>query len=482
VLLMLGGFTPLWPLLRQLPGLDGFRFPVRFSIGLTLAMAVLAGHGLDRVVQTDDRRKWSRRVLLIAGLFAALMGTARLGVGFMEAELSQALLARAAAAPVPPSPGDGMLAAVAPAWEPSSPAEIQRKTHQVLLQLKRSTSPFSGRVWWPVLVLIGMAVLLRRWHGRRLALGVLLLLYSDLWRFGADYNVRYGEEVVQAEPASLAYMESSGRTGRTATVDRRRHPELDTELIASSMGLVFGTQDVIITSPLRMVRTEALLSKVGLDVGARGPAKWDKLLAEPALLDLLGVRWLLSEHAISDPRYPAVQVRQPDDRGRGGGVLLYENLDPTPPAFLVGCAQQVSDVWAALDGLQPRQQVLTEVAVDVPSCTDGAGVGTAALTRLSESEIHIQATARSPAMLVQTDTHYPGWVAEIDGEVVPIHRVNLMFRGIVLTEGEHTVVLRYEPPRIRLALWLALAAAGLLSLLALLGAWRARPQRAPGRS
>lgn len=457
LLLMLGGFTPLWPLVRHLPGLEGFRFPVRFSLVLTLAMAVLAGHGMDRLIASADRRRWSRRALIAACLLAGGMGLARLGLDLGEGSLRHKLEAREAAAA-----------------ESAVNLPVQAdKVDQVLRELKRSTSPASERVWWPVLVLVGLAVLLRFSQGRTLAIGLLLLLYCDLWHFGADYNIRSSLADVSATPSTLRVIQKSGRTGRTATVDRRRSPSLDTALIASSMGLVHGTQDVIITSPLRMLRAEALLEKVGLDVGDRGAVKWARLRAEGALVDLLGVRWLLSEHLIEDPEYPARQ---------SGRVTLYENTDALPGAFLVGCSLPSKDSWSALDQLDPRQQVVTEGPVAVPVCADGSGAGTVTMGRPSDDVILIELSASKQAMLVQTDTHYPGWTAEVDGVSVPLHRVNHLFRGVIVSEGEHSVVLRYAPARIRLALWAGLGAALLLSLLVLL-AWRSDGrQRESGRS
>jgi len=369
----------------------------------------------------------------------------------------------------------GMRAAAAARPVPLSEAQATAKVDRIISELAQSTSPTSVRVWWPVLVLALMALLLSRAQGRTLALGAVLLLYAALWHFGGNYNTRYGLDEVTAPPKTLRAIQKSGRAGRTATVDRRRHPTLDTALIASSMGLVHGTQDVLITSPLRMVRTEALLSKVGLDVGDRGRAKWDRLREEPGLLDLLGVRWLLSEHLIEDPRYPQRQF---------GEVQLYENPSALPGAFVVGCSLPSTDPWADMEKLEPRKQVVTEGALAVPRCADGRESGTARLERLSPELLRIQVNAERQVMLVQTDSFYPGWTAELDGVPVPLHRVNLIFRGVIVSKGLHEIVLRYTPTPLRRSLWVGLGAAILLSLLSLLGLFRGRggQQREAGRS
>jgi uncharacterized membrane protein YfhO len=48
--------------------------------------------------------------------------------------------------------------------------------------------------------------------------------------------------------------------------------------------------------------------------------------------------------------------------------------------------------------------------------------------------------------LLLADTYYPGWVAEVDGNPVPIYRANLSVRAIQLPKGRHSVRFSYEAP------------------------------------
>ena len=72
-----------------------------------------------------------------------------------------------------------------------------------------------------------------------------------------------------------------------------------------------------------------------------------------------------------------------------------------------------------------------------------------------------------------------GWEtinAYVDGERRPIHRVNVIFRGVWLDQGRHEVVFRYEPPSFR---WGAvLSVVGLLAIAAML--WLGRRLRDAG--
>jgi hypothetical protein len=54
--------------------------------------------------------------------------------------------------------------------------------------------------------------------------------------------------------------------------------------------------------------------------------------------------------------------------------------------------------------------------------------------------------------LVLADAWSPGWVAEVDGERVPLLPANLAFRAVALAEGEHDIELRYVPWSVTLGL------------------------------
>lgn len=61
--------------------------------------------------------------------------------------------------------------------------------------------------------------------------------------------------------------------------------------------------------------------------------------------------------------------------------------------------------------------------------------------------LKIEAVTDSPAVLVVSDAYLPQWSAEVDGFDAPVLQVNYCFRGILLDEGRHTVVLTYNPWR-----------------------------------
>jgi uncharacterized membrane protein YfhO len=156
----------------------------------------------------------------------------------------------------------------------------------------------------------------------------------------------------------------------------------------------------------------------------------------------------------------------------------------------VGAVRLVEDEDAAFDAvLEPRFDPRREAIVEEPVAglaqqplRPGAA-GSARIVDEDPERVAIEADANRRALLVLADVHYPGWKAEVDGEEVPIERVDYLLRGVALPAGRHAVEFRYEPLSWRIG-WITSLTA-LLVLLAVValstasrrnaGAARSRP-------
>ncbi len=72
-------------------------------------------------------------------------------------------------------------------------------------------------------------------------------------------------------------------------------------------------------------------------------------------------------------------------------------------------------------------------------------MGTAQIIRDAGNQLTIQVDAARMAWLIVADTDYPGWSAFVDGDSVPIFRVNGAFRAVQVDGGAHTVEFVYQP-------------------------------------
>jgi uncharacterized membrane protein YfhO len=80
----------------------------------------------------------------------------------------------------------------------------------------------------------------------------------------------------------------------------------------------------------------------------------------------------------------------------------------------------------------------------------------------------VETSAARPALLVLTDSWFPGWKAKVNGEELPVERVDYVIRGVPIPAGESRVEFTYEPASWRagwivsgLALLVILAATGI---------------------
>jgi hypothetical protein len=502
-LLMFGG--PLWELVRHLPGFDGFRFPARFAVIVTLGAAVLAAEGVEvlRRSRRPERVTYGLRMLAVVfslttgSVYGALHvfenGIIDVGEGYFERQAAReaalaALIAgepagaaagaaegagataaagaagAAAAAPgLPPPPALSPLARAAlPAPEAEDPAKIPAKVARILADLRHSTAPGSPRVLIPVALLLLASFAVRRpWMWA-------LLVVFELWRFGHAYQARVPRAEVEAQPGWLGEGMTEPGGPRLTVLDRRISPTLDTAIGTASLGLLWGTSDVILPSPLLFVRNEALLATAGLDVGDTGRQKVRRYLDNLGLARRMAVRWIATTHTLPPTQSGAlpgglVQVVR-------GGVNVYVDPSAAPRARVVTCLRGVASVDEAFS-LLAELPVDTSVVEGAERCPEESPAIEAELLTYTNQRVELRATG--PGTLVLADTWYPRWVATVDDAPAAIERVDVTFRGVALPAGEHTVVFRYTPGPPGMAL-----AASLLALVAVgVAAMRGRGAR-----
>ncbi len=173
----------------------------------------------------------------------------------------------------------------------------------------------------------------------------------------------------------------------------------------------------------------------------------------------------------------------PSDRGRfqlehSGDVKVYRNLDNLPRAYLARKVAPVADLDAALAVLRKSAGTTTAVeglTIDVPPAGPD---DRAEVTAYTPEIVRVRTESAAPALLVLSDSFYPGWSATVDGLPAPIYATNALFRGVVVPAGSHEVVFQFVPSRWAVG-WGLTALGGLLLLLACAAVlWLRRSRRA----
>jgi uncharacterized membrane protein YfhO len=73
----------------------------------------------------------------------------------------------------------------------------------------------------------------------------------------------------------------------------------------------------------------------------------------------------------------------------------------------------------------------------------------AKILKYNAEHVVIQTNSDTPGYLVLTDSNYPGWIATVDGQPVPIETAYGLFRASALPAGHHTIEYIFDPPSLK---------------------------------
>ena len=160
----------------------------------------------------------------------------------------------------------------------------------------------------------------------------------------------------------------------------------------------------------------------------------------------------------------------------GGDLLVLRNLRALPRAWLVAEAEAVDgeEALKAIRGeagaraFDPRRTALVEASPDeLPRLPGGLPApGAAARVAYGHNRVEVETESEAAALLVVSETFYPGWEATVDGEPAKIFNTDFLLRGVAVPAGRHRVEMRYHAPAARYGALLSLATLLLLAGLA----------------
>jgi hypothetical protein len=188
------------------------------------------------------------------------------------------------------------------------------------------------------------------------------------------------------------------------------------------------------------------------------------------IVNMLNVEYIMAQGRLPEDRFTLVNVDQAKK------TLTYKNHGVLPRAFFVTeakAAKSPTEVYETLNSPAfdaGKTAILENVSGLQVSSPDSAS---ARITEFKSRHITIGAYTSSPALLVVSEVYYPaGWKAYVDGTETPIYKTNSILRSVVVPAGTHEVVMSFDPP-VYLAGYMASNIAwGIALICVLLGLWR----------
>ena len=196
---------------------------------------------------------------------------------------------------------------------------------------------------------------------------------------------------------------------------------------------------------------------------------------ENQLLDLMGVKYLLSEIIVPNTDTWA-KVYEEDS------LRVYENLEVFPRTFIAAEAVVLPPAEQPLQDADLRRTVFIEEPPSPANALNPSSPETAntTISRYTANTVFVDVNLDDRGWLVLTDAYFPGWKAylrpfggdENDEQELTIHRANSAFRAVYLPDGgQWTVRFTYSPMSFKLGLYVSFLAAMLCLLLLLWWAW-----------
>jgi hypothetical protein len=310
------------------------------------------------------------------------------------------------------------------------------------------------------IVLFVLVVFYLYWEGKLrsnlLAVLLSIAVLIDLWSVNfkpMDPQPHKESQAIFSAPGYVRYLQQDTSMYRTLEFEQGQ-PPYNNILAYWRIQSAYGYQGA------KMRQTQDVFDVVGL--------------GNPLLWGLMNVKYIISDRPDSN------QVIVPV-HGSDGKYVLYNKAE-LPRAFFVN-RYEVAGGLKILNNIKeisfdPKDvaYMMEDPNVSIEAPKQGA---IARYTRFGIQDIELSVTATGNNLLFLSETWYPvGWKAYIDGKETQIHRMNYMFRGVVVPAGEHTLTMSFEPTGFylgkNLSLWINIL---ILSGLAFFGITIVRKKR-----
>ena len=471
-ILAFGRFSPLFPIVRQIPGLSSFRSSSRLIFFTQFGLITLFGWSWDQLFaapQSTANKRQERLFLYAAAIFILIS----LIVYPLLKGLKPQLVNLASEITFNYIVNDGYHVQPEAYYLEKIETLYQNALAAMWSGLKTIAPLLSLLIGWLLIRLVrkkNLSAITAYW-------GLVILIGLDLFVFVGRFNVTSPLELVNTKSAATKLVEQVinnepcrlySQPDRNAFVFQEDH----LNLLPPNFNSILDIDGTGIYNPLGFYNYFRLLENIGgvnLAFGQK-PITNEDIVQNHALLNFLNVCAITSRERLDG--FELV--------GQTKDVFVYRNDAFLPRAYAVDevmvlpkDADAVTAVLANLDHL-PTKAIVQEKISD--ELTAGAAHNAQiSIKDYQDLLVKIEVVTEGIILLHLTDNNYPGWQATIDGNSTEILTTNALFRGVVVPEGKHEIIFSYVPTTFRLGL--LFAAIAFAFIVAWIAIWAKRKTR-----
>lgn len=451
----LGKFNPIYVWAVEHLHLTLLRNPGKFLLFSVTSLSVLAGCGLDAVVEAaKDPKLASKSKRWIAVLSGAVV--------FM------------------PVIGQAMLASARPFWAAGRSWYVQRliaekgelakdaayyfgvmdRAYDGLSALFSYRNPLNLQT---IAIALGMALLCQQFFSGRIKVrfftaAASLLLVWDLFVFALNLGTGFFGNIgpvraiepsewtrgLQAEAAKDSWVLGGSEPARVAELAAQPR---DYQL-TSNYQMYFGLAHAGGYSPLLIKRYHELIYDLGISDGSMGmpPVSQSVWKQQRGIVDLVGTRYSSTDVEMSLENF---ELLRRSDLDQAGERRLYRNAAAMPLLWAADRWDVVSEDSARLERLKradfdPRQTALLDRRPNISAVPGGSPAKVLSI-RPAASGAGWEASVQGPGLFVTRISKYPGWHLRIDGLAAELLTADHAFMAFWADSGVHQATLTYLP-------------------------------------
>jgi hypothetical protein len=453
--LALGNETPLYHLLARVPVFNYFRIPARWLLALTFCLAILAGFGLDYLLEQRGKRSlinWGKW-LVIAGLLLTLTlpslflykKQAITATGFIMEHVYSGTAIYALRALIRNLP--------------RFPDAVQTNL------LARLFPPLLNPLIFFLLTFNSSALLLflflrkkvpTRWF-QIIAVG---LITFDLFMTGGTTINLVQEASYFDKRASTVFLEKNLGLARIYSPDRQGEAP---QKLLDDFPMIYHIQSTGSCPCLSVL------------ILRRYDEFMDALLQNTRLLNLAGVKYILTAREEPEEWWHNTLHKVYSEEG----LNIYENLDVMPRAFLVHqaevpgsgeaiLAQLTGEEFDLSSSILLEESALARLESMARGSSPAEGRDEVRIVEYDANRVVIETTSSQAGFLFLSDAYYPGWKARVDGQEETVYRADYLFRAVPVPPGQHVVEFTFDPVAFKIGLAVALTTAATLVAAAII--------------
>ncbi|MFH0765268.1 MAG: YfhO family protein [Calditrichota bacterium] len=469
-ILSFGRYLPILygPLFHLLPLFNKFRAPVMGQVLLLLPMAVLAGLGMQALLdKTQTAFKPVRSGVLMRSFTIGALRNFTIGVAILT------IIVLMASSPLKEAYADFVRS-----FRPKMDIQaVKDATAMALPDIARGLALITATLF------IALLLLLRKIPAVVFSAVAVIILLVDLWPINhklVSYTSESSLQTLFKPEKVIGFLSQDKDKFRVHPLDQnypalywQRELRMQTNVNPSNWLGYFGIEATTGYFGAKPAAYQQFMTQAGLEAGA--PYSWMILLTRPELLDALNVKYLLTTvplHTIYEemsrqtgltaarPESDYLLAFTPRNVRPGGGAFIYENRGVLPRARLVGGYRVISDLDSTFQTIlqgdwNPRQETLLDRSPQLQP--QPGGDCEAQITSYHAREVAIKVVSDVPKLLVLADQYYPsGWTATIDRRETPILRADGVMRAVEIGAGDHQIVFKFHPKWFYIGLYISL--------------------------